>query len=168
MSSMAEWNDPIREHLRLREEAARIRSDAVRTRILAVHTWCDVAKSYMQYHSVEGARITLDKVHKAIAEIDYHLRSPEHVLPSALDELWNMLQKVEVRVREIEQNLAPPPRKKLRIAVQTQTHARESRFRSGLIEPRDANAHLRKRGPSSTSPSPAHAAHSAPAPSPAR
>lgn len=99
---MVGWHDSIREHERLCREAALIRSDALRTGISAAHAWCSVAESYARYQSLDAARNVMAKIHAAMAELDHHLRSPNHVADSALDDLWARFRKLEARVQQLE------------------------------------------------------------------
>jgi hypothetical protein len=99
---MADWQESLREHRRLCERSRAIRADAIRTRILTVHAFCSVAESQIQRQSSQEARSSLEKIHHAVAEIDFHLREPGHVSSAAAHALREELTRLEIRIRHVE------------------------------------------------------------------
>lgn len=104
---MTHWVEPMGEHIRLQHDAERFRTDALRTRIMTLHTFCGVAESQLMLHLVDDARLSLEKIQQAKSKIERHLRDPHHALPSASGtELWRMLGRVRPRIDELESSIA--------------------------------------------------------------
>ncbi|HEY1212095.1 MAG TPA: hypothetical protein VGE93_00550 [Bryobacteraceae bacterium] len=95
----------------LHAEAKKVRADALRTRIMATTTFCEVAERQAKWESVEAARQTLEKAWERIEESDRHIQEPNHVTPESATMLRSLLRKLEKRAAQIEANLEQQPDK---------------------------------------------------------
>ena len=86
----------------LLERGATIRSEAIRTQIKSVLTFCNLAEFEMQQQSMGEARTILSKIRTAMARIVHHLDEPGHVSAEANTELQDMAAKAQARVEQIE------------------------------------------------------------------
>ena len=102
---MTGWQDLIGEHRRLCQESAKIRADAIRIRILAVHAFCSVAESNFRWGSPIGAQTALAIVRERVSEIEFHLREPGHISMASADELSTRLTQLKARIEQIEKSM---------------------------------------------------------------
>lgn len=98
----------IRECKRLCEESARYRTESIRARIMAARALCEVAETRLQWGSRVETETILAKLHRRVAEIDFHLREPGHIPISATGELRNLLMGLEAKLQRIEKRLNGP------------------------------------------------------------
>lgn len=104
---MTHWVEPTGEHARLQLDATRFRTDALRTRIQTLHTFCGVAESQLMLHLVDEARSSLEKIQQAESKIERHLEDPHHAPRAASSsELWRMLGGVRPRIEKLENSIA--------------------------------------------------------------
>jgi hypothetical protein len=101
---MAGWG-PITEHIRIQKEAARLRAVSLRNRILALGTFCGIARSQVQLGMLTEAQISLKNIRRGRAEIESSLRNPHYVSGVATDELWELLKRVDPGIQELERSI---------------------------------------------------------------
>lgn len=93
------------EHVRLLAESRRIRGEAVRVRIAAVHAYCSVVESEGRWGSAAKAEDCMGKVWRVVAELKRHLAEPQHVPAEATGELLTSLAGLEERALRLHQSL---------------------------------------------------------------
>jgi hypothetical protein len=98
--------NPHDESHRLREESQRVRGEALRTRIMAAHTFCEVAERQARWESIDAAHLTLSKAWHSIEELERHIREPNHVSEEVRTELVGLLWKLEQRASKLEGELS--------------------------------------------------------------
>jgi len=103
---MADSNYPFQAKRNLFEKSAMIRSEAIRTQIRSVYTFCDWAEFQLQGQSLDEAQIIMSKIRNAMSKISFHLQEPGHVSPEAIDELRDVFAEAEVRVQRTENALS--------------------------------------------------------------
>jgi transcription initiation factor TFIIIB Brf1 subunit/transcription initiation factor TFIIB len=93
------------ESQRRRLQSQTVRAEAMRTRIMAAHTFCGVAERQARWESVDAARRTLSTAWHTVEEIERHIREPNHIDEKAAATLRELLVQLEERARRIEGEL---------------------------------------------------------------
>lgn len=104
---------PAYEYNRLLRVAARLRSEALRTRIMALNTFCATAESELQYNRLDKARISAGRIRHALSEIEVHLQDTHHVSSAAASELQALLERIRPRIEKLERAVENPRRPKI-------------------------------------------------------
>jgi len=99
---MAGSDDHARRCQKLFEESAMLRSSAIRSQLMTVRTFCDLAEFEVQREANNEARMILTRIRKALSVIDRHLRKPGHVPRSEFENLAHLYVDLMVRVQRIE------------------------------------------------------------------
>jgi len=81
----------------LRSEAQEMRVSAIRTRIAAAITFCDVAESQARWYPPAHARASLERIWHSIGELQQHIDDPRHVAPNIATNLRQNLESVRTR-----------------------------------------------------------------------
>jgi hypothetical protein len=105
MSGMAGSEHKFNEVVRVLEQAARVRADALRTRILALDAFCATAESQLQLNTPGKARISVERIRHTLSEIEGHLQDPHHISPPAATKLWELLEGARPRIRKLERSV---------------------------------------------------------------
>jgi hypothetical protein len=92
---------PITEHIRIQKEAAKLRADSLRNRIMALDTFCGIARSQVQLGLMEHAKASIGKVRHALREIEYHLDEPHHIPSDAAGELKTLLASIKPKIERL-------------------------------------------------------------------
>jgi hypothetical protein len=93
------------ESQRLRLQSQSVRADAMRTRIMAAHTFCGVAERQAQWESVDAARRTLSTAWHTVEEIERHIQEPHHIDEKAAVTLKELLMRLEERASRLQVEL---------------------------------------------------------------
>jgi hypothetical protein len=86
-------------------EAARLRVGSIRTRILALGTFCAVAEVELELNRVGKAQISLQRIRRAVEEIEHHLQDGQHVPPEATGELQALFDKAKGRIEKLAKSV---------------------------------------------------------------
>jgi hypothetical protein len=104
-NSDADRREPAGEHALLLEHAEKLRSDALRTRIMALDAFCVTAETQLQLNAPDKARISMEKIRRALSEIEGHIEDPHHATPAAARELRSHLERVRPRIESLERTI---------------------------------------------------------------
>jgi hypothetical protein len=86
-------------------DAARLRVGSMRSRILALDTFCAVAEVELELNRVAKAQISLQRIRRAVGEIEHHLQDAQHVPPEATGELQALFDKAKGRIEKLEKSI---------------------------------------------------------------
>ena len=103
---MAESHDPVRDGHRLRAESAQHRAQAIQAQLSVGHTFCKMVETELDFGRVDVAHTLLGKVRHIADTVRNHLDEPRHVPSDQLDQLRDQLTQFELRVLQVEQQVA--------------------------------------------------------------
>jgi hypothetical protein len=96
---------PVSSYGRVGEEAARIRAESLKTRILALDAFCATAESELQFNRPDKARISVERIRHTLLEIEGHLEDPHHVSSATAGQLRDLLDRIRPRIEKLEKSV---------------------------------------------------------------
>src|SRR5579875_2180457 len=88
----------LEENRKIRAQARALRARTVRTRIEVIETFCGVAETHLRLNALHQASISLEKIRRAVSEVEFHLNEPNHLSEVNARELRAFLQTLKPRI----------------------------------------------------------------------